>query len=263
MVDRTKFAALVAARRKAKGLTQKQLAGRLQVSDKAVSKWERALSLPDIELLEPLAAALDVTVTELLRGEQLPPEAALPLGEVETLVSDSLRLGGEEQAAREAAARRRDFLLWAACAVAVLLECLAAAWFQGVPAGEYLLAVGTSGPMLAVGLGLAFSLAAALALPERLPPYYDEYRVYGVNNGILRLNLPVPLNNRSWPGVKRAAFWGCLGVALAAPPADLVVWGLAPPDFYRAVWPFALLFLLLAGIFLPMLLAAWLGNQKS
>ena len=52
-MDKTKFAALVAARRKAKGLTQKQLADRLHVSDKAVSKWERALSLPDIELLEP------------------------------------------------------------------------------------------------------------------------------------------------------------------------------------------------------------------
>lgn len=255
-MDRTKFAALVAARRKAKGLTQKQLADRLHISDKAVSKWERALSLPDIELLEPLAAALDVTVTELLRGEQLPPEATLPLNEVETLVADSLKLGGEEQAAREQQARRRYLLRWVLCAVAALLECLTAAWVQGVPAGGYLLAVGTGGPMLAVGLGLAFSLAAALALPERLPPYYDEYRVYGVNNGILRLNLPVPLNNRNWPGVKRAAFWGCLGVALAAPPADLAVWKLAPPDFYRAAWPFVMLFLLLVGIFLPMILAA-------
>lgn len=53
MVDRTKFAALVTARRKARGLTQRQLAEQLHVSDKAVSKWERALSLPDIELLEP------------------------------------------------------------------------------------------------------------------------------------------------------------------------------------------------------------------
>ena len=52
--------------RKAAGLTQKELAGRLHVTDKAVSKWERALSYPDVTLLEPLAEALDLGVEELV-----------------------------------------------------------------------------------------------------------------------------------------------------------------------------------------------------
>ena len=260
-MDKTKFAALVAARRKAKGLTQKQLAYRLHISDKAVSKWERALSLPDIELLEPLAAALDVTVTELLRGEQLPPETALPLNEVETLVSDSLKLGGEEQSARERQARYRYFLRWVVCAVAVLLEAAAASLLKGVSLWEYLLAAADSGPMLAVGLGLAFSLTAALLLPERLPAYYDEYKVYGFSSGVFRLNLPVRLSNRNWPAVKAAAFWGCLGMAAAVPLADLAAWYLAAPGFYQAVWPYIVLFLTLGGIFLPMLLAAWRGGR--
>ena len=52
--------------RKALGLTQKDLAARLHVTDKAVSKWERGLSYPDVTLLEPLAAALDLGVEELM-----------------------------------------------------------------------------------------------------------------------------------------------------------------------------------------------------
>ena len=62
LIDKTQFGGFVALCRKEKGLTQKQLAQRLYVSDKAVSKWERGLSLPDISLLQPLAQALDLSV---------------------------------------------------------------------------------------------------------------------------------------------------------------------------------------------------------
>lgn len=57
--------------REKKGLTQKQLADILVVSDKAVSKWETGRGLPDLTLLEPLGAALGVSVAELLSGEQI------------------------------------------------------------------------------------------------------------------------------------------------------------------------------------------------
>ncbi|MCI5705483.1 helix-turn-helix domain-containing protein [Candidatus Pseudoscillospira sp. SGI.172] len=55
--------------REKKGYTQKQLADRISVSDKAVSKWETGRGLPDLALLEPLGAALGVSVAELLSGE--------------------------------------------------------------------------------------------------------------------------------------------------------------------------------------------------
>ncbi|MBR2414451.1 MAG: helix-turn-helix domain-containing protein [Clostridia bacterium] len=54
--------------REAKGLTQSDLADRIGVSSKAVSKWETAKGLPDISLLEPLSLALGVSVSELLSG---------------------------------------------------------------------------------------------------------------------------------------------------------------------------------------------------
>lgn len=66
---------LIAACRTEKGLTQQQLAQKLFVTDKAVSKWERGKSFPGVDLLEPLGKELGLSVTELLSGERIPPEA--------------------------------------------------------------------------------------------------------------------------------------------------------------------------------------------
>ena len=60
--------------RKDKGWTQKDLADRICVSDKAVSKWERGLNYPDMAILEPLAKTLDTTVVELLGIENIPEQ---------------------------------------------------------------------------------------------------------------------------------------------------------------------------------------------
>ena len=57
--------------REAKGMTQEELAARIHVSAKAVSKWETGKGFPDISLLEPLAKALDISVIELLSGEDI------------------------------------------------------------------------------------------------------------------------------------------------------------------------------------------------
>ena len=60
--------------RKAKGMTQRELAELLNVSDKAVSRWERDESMPDILLLPVLADIFEVTCDELLRGERIVKE---------------------------------------------------------------------------------------------------------------------------------------------------------------------------------------------
>ena len=53
--------------RKKKGLTQQELGDKLFVTDKAVSKWERGLSLPDISILEKLADILDTDIYNILQ----------------------------------------------------------------------------------------------------------------------------------------------------------------------------------------------------
>ena len=55
--------------REKRGLTQKELAESINVSDKAVSKWETNRGLPDISIIEDLSKALGVSVTELLTGD--------------------------------------------------------------------------------------------------------------------------------------------------------------------------------------------------
>lgn len=63
--------ALIRRLRESRGMTQEQLARKLSVSDKAVSKWETGRGYPDISLIEPLSSALGVSVIELLSGENV------------------------------------------------------------------------------------------------------------------------------------------------------------------------------------------------
>ena len=69
-MDNIRFGSFVAQLRKERGLTQKELAQRLHVTDKAVSKWETGRGFPDLKLLEPLAQTLEVSLVELLQGER-------------------------------------------------------------------------------------------------------------------------------------------------------------------------------------------------
>ena len=72
-MDNIRFGSFVAQLRKERGLTQKELAQRLHVTDKAVSKWETGRGFPDLKLLEPLAQTLEVSLVELLQGERTSP----------------------------------------------------------------------------------------------------------------------------------------------------------------------------------------------
>lgn len=75
-MDATKIGELICALRKEKGLTQLQLAERLNVSDKAVSKWERGLGCPDVSLLARLSQVFAVDLEKLLAGELDPNSQA-------------------------------------------------------------------------------------------------------------------------------------------------------------------------------------------
>lgn len=120
-MDAMKTGALIAQARKEQGLTQKELAEQVFVSVQAVSKWELGKNFPDLALMEPLAEALGLTVTELLAGErgEQPGEEA---------VRDSLRLG--EQQLRPKIKQWRGRFIAAAVLLAAVLAWLGYIWIR-------------------------------------------------------------------------------------------------------------------------------------
>ena len=110
-MDREMLGRFIAQRRKERNMTQRELAEKLHVTDKAVSKWERGVGCPDISLLEPLAETLELSVDQLLTYQTAPEEpeaAAEPV--TSQAVQAVLDLTLEERRARR---RRRWFIAMA------------------------------------------------------------------------------------------------------------------------------------------------------
>lgn len=70
-MEQIKIGKFIAESRKSRNLTQRQLADILSISDKTISKWECGKGLPEVSLMLPLCAALDITVNDLLSGEKV------------------------------------------------------------------------------------------------------------------------------------------------------------------------------------------------
>lgn len=70
-MDQVKTGKFIAEQRKSKSLTQRELADKLSISDKTVSKWETGKGLPEVSLMMPLCEILSVSVNELLSGERI------------------------------------------------------------------------------------------------------------------------------------------------------------------------------------------------
>ena len=91
-MDNEKTGKLISSIRKDKGLTQKQLADSLGISNATVSKWETGKGFPDISLLEPLASVLGITVSEVLAGERQKNN-----DETNSLINDLVEISIKEQ----------------------------------------------------------------------------------------------------------------------------------------------------------------------
>ncbi len=74
MLSSVKVGNFIKEKRRALGLTQQQLADKLNISFQAISKWENGTTYPNIEILKDLAIVLDVTVDEILSGSEKEPE---------------------------------------------------------------------------------------------------------------------------------------------------------------------------------------------
>lgn len=131
-MEQQKVGLFIAQERKRKSMTQQELADRLHVTNKAVSKWECGKSLPDMATLEPLAAALDVSLEELLSGRRLP--APLPGEKKPHSSAPDLRIalkGMKWVEQRQKKLWTGALLLWAGClaVVAQMIESIRNEYF--------------------------------------------------------------------------------------------------------------------------------------
>ena len=109
-MDAIKTGVFIAAVRRERNMTQAELAARLHVTDKAVSKWDRGAGLPDISLIEPLAAALDVSVLELMQGRRIPAETVRHTEAAEVL-TDILGMAKHTRADKRSHLKQADRFL--------------------------------------------------------------------------------------------------------------------------------------------------------
>ena len=202
-IDKSQFGRFVAELRREKNYTQKQLAQLLNISDKAVSKWERGLSLPDVGMLLPLADVLDVSVTELLESRRMDTAASPDMEQVEEIVKKAISFSGEKVTERGRASRQMKLAF-------IVSSCLSLA------ITAYLLLTGGVGNLLPGGmtivfLSIFFGIYFCFFVKDRLPDYYDENCISAYSDGIFRLNLVgVRFNNRNWPHILKAVrFWCC------------------------------------------------------
>ena len=198
-LDKAAFGQFLAQLRREKGMTQKELAATLYVSDKAVSKWERGLSVPDISLLVPLAEQLNVTVAELLQGRRVEEEQRFTREETEDLIRKALTFSAEPPERRQA--RTKKYLpVYVICCVLGVAEALA------------LLIIG-------VVFGVVYGAYAMFWMAETLPRYYDENRICNFAQGAFHIHIPgIYYNNRNWKHVLRAfRVWSMVSLVLVPP----------------------------------------------
>ena len=127
-MDNMKTGQLIRQLRKEKDMTQRELADKLHITDRAVSKWERGLCAPEISLLEPLAEALGCSVLDLMAGERtVRAEGSQEEARTRDVLHYSI-----QQVRRRVRLTRRRWLLAAAAVALVLLLGGTALWRSGV-----------------------------------------------------------------------------------------------------------------------------------
>ena len=139
-MNKERLGNFISGERRNLGLTQRDLAAALHVTDKAVSKWERGLSYPDVTLLEPLAQELDLTVEELMACRR---QARMVRKGADETVKEQETVQGLLDISRDSVRKERRRSWQRLAAVLVLLAVTAAvvAWTQIVVKGEDLTSI--------------------------------------------------------------------------------------------------------------------------
>ena len=238
-IDKQEFGAFVARLRKEKGYTQKELAQRLFISDKAVSKWETAVSIPDIALLIPLAELLGVSVTELLMCQRR-AENAMDAEQVEQIVKTAISFSDE--------APQRGYQTtgkWAVIYAVSLVMGLLGLWLNQLY-GQI-----TEPLSMSVVMGAIFGGFFCFFARTKLPAYYDENRINGMIDGVFRMNVPgLVFNNSNWCHILRVGrIWACLSMAVY--PMLSLLMTVINRDLWVWMELYVFLTLILGGLFVP------------
>lgn len=248
-IDKKEFGTFVSELRKEKGLKQKELAAKLLISDKAVSKWETGLSMPDITLLVPLADALDVTVTELLECRRMTAETMTAV-QTEALVKKTISMS-EAEIAASAKSRRRWGTAYACCIVVSCIELLL--YFLWGYSMELFLTHLLTIEVLSAVFGLLF----CLFIKEKLPSYYDNNRISYYTQGPFRMHLTgISLNNSNWPYIVRICRLWSLGLLVLYPFLCLIVFPFISGLAGNMIFLYVTLGIVLGGLFIPVYVIA-------
>lgn len=240
-IDRVKFGVFIAELRKEKGIKQKELAEKLYISDKAVSKWETGHSIPDVSLLVPLAEILGVTVTELLECRKIEQPESMDTSHADELVKTVIGLSEEERSRR----RKKNIFIYMVCVLVSLVEMYCLYQLSGMWNLFLVPLIPTT--ILCIIFGAYFWIF----VKEKLPAYYDENKISVYVDGILHMNMPgVCFNNNNWPYIVRALrVWSAVGMVIFPMVYVLMEKSLG------SVLPMAGLFIVLAfmlgGLFIP------------
>lgn len=239
-IDRKEFGAFVSELRKEKGLTQKDLAEKLYISDKAISKWETGVSIPDTALLVPLAELLDVTVTELLLCQRVKKEEDLNPAQIETVVKTALTYA-EEKPTRAYQVKNKWTVIYICSILMGILGTLLNIRFQFH--SEALL----TGTILSIIFGAYF----CFFVKTKLPPFYDQSRCGLYYDGPVRMNIPgVVFTNSNWPHIIRVGrIWSCAFASLY--PVINFCMNLLWPKIWLYTERYVFFVLLLGGLFIP------------
>lgn len=238
-IDKRKFGSFVARKRKEKGYTQKELAQRLFISDKAVSKWETGASIPDTGLLIPLGEILEVSVTELLMCRCM-DDKDMEAGKVEDIVKTAVSYSKDAKTLR-GKSRVWPFLYGAA----VIIGAFGIFVCSGLAEADYTV-------ITAYILGAVFGVYFCFAARSKLPVYYDENRINGVFDGPFRMNMPgLSFNNSNWPHIVEAGrAWSCITAAFV--PWMFAALYLIDGGIWKTAGRYIYLAVVLGGLFIPM-----------
>lgn len=245
-INNEKFGQFIIQLRKEKGLTQKDLAEKLYISDKAVSKWERGLSMPDIALLMPLSQILEVTTTELLIGKRIEETSELSVAEVESLMCETIILSQEEIEHQRKNKKIRKIVFFAGIII-VSLEFLLM-YILGYTFNDFVENLLTT-ELLMLMFGIYFTFFAK----EILPAYYDENKISFYNDGFMRINISgMHFNNSNWRYILAAAQLSTVGIFSLFPLLYLTVSWFLPTlwEKYRLIFNLTTLLVLFLPIYL-------------